>query len=530
MFRSKILFLAVLFMETHLFGQGDVLKGKLVDSSTSEPIAFATIALKGQTVGVISNQDGGFILPERFNRLGDTLRISSMGYEKKEILISTLSTELPTTVYLNPSLFILEEAIVNGKKRKPLSARKIVRTAIEKIPENYPFIPFSTVGYYRDYQLKNHQYLNLNEAILEVFDMGFQRDDNSTTKVQIYDYKKNSDFERDTLADRPYNYKTKKKVVNRSFLKSYDGNEFVLLRIHNALRNYKINSYDYVNKLQVDLLWNHRFWKDSNTYVNDEMLYVLNFERVTESSIGSGVLFISAIDFAIHKMEYTVFGDTDDDNGLKKNSKKRADAIIFKTTISYKKNDGKMYLNYISFYNTFRIKKPSSFFIKDILVDLSRKRFEVNFNSRPDEKNVHKERNFNFQIKGKRINFEKLEVFGNRVLLYPSLRSEEEVVAFTKIAQLSEGDQDEQRQLSNIFNIKVKNLRDNQGNHLNRGFYEDFKQYREFFVQQVKPKTTFPKDVLFMNKDKPIFEDQPIFKPENFDDYWMNTPLKEDIN
>ena len=30
-----------------------------------------------------------------------------------------------------------------------------------------------------------------------------------------------------------------------------------------------------------------------------------------------------------------------------------------------------------------------------------------------------------------------------------------------------------------------------------------------------------------MKKDRPIFQDQPMIKPDNFDEYRMNTPLKK---
>jgi len=61
---------------------------------------------------------------------------------------------------------------------------------------------------------------------------------------------------------------------------------------------------------------------------------------------------------------------------------------------------------------------------------------------------------------------------------------------------------------------------------VNKITYEDYKQYREFFVQETKPNGTVLKDTLFMKKDLPIFQDQPMLKPDNFDEYWMNTPLK----
>ena len=57
-------------------------------------------------------------------------------------------------------------------------------------------------------------------------------------------------------------------------------------------------------------------------------------------------------------------------------------------------------------------------------------------------------------------------------------------------------------------------------------FIRNINQFREFFVQEVKPNVKSPVDSLFMEKRKPIFKDQPIIKPDNFNDYWMNTPLQ----
>ena len=74
------------------------------------------------------------------------------------------------------------------------------------------------------------------------------------------------------------------------------------------------------------------------------------------------------------------------------------------------------------------------------------------------------------------------------------------------------------------------NIRDVYGNLIHDPEIEDYQQFREFFVQRVKHDSRAPFDKLFMNKRKPIFEDQPIAKPKDFQDYWMNTPLQKDIN
>lgn len=64
--------------------------GQLVDSAQNEPIAFASIRIKGRALGVISNIDGTFKIPTRSKSLGDVIEISCMGYISTEILIESL--------------------------------------------------------------------------------------------------------------------------------------------------------------------------------------------------------------------------------------------------------------------------------------------------------------------------------------------------------------------------------------------------------------------------------------------------------
>lgn len=35
------------------------------------------------------------------------------------------------------------------------------------------------------------------------------------------------------------------------------------------------------------------------------------------------------------------------------------------------------------------------------------------------------------------------------------------------------------------------------------------------------------REVVLMQKNRPIFDNQPLTRPNNFDEYWMNTPLKK---
>jgi hypothetical protein len=537
----KVLFLVLTLTSLQIFAQSDFLQGEIIDVSTNEPIAFATIAIKGKAIGVISNLDGSFSLPERFKSLGDTLGISSMGYDKKEISISELSSNVLTRIYLQPSIFELEEAIVEAKKKRLPSARKILKRAIDNIPKNYPLQTFSTVGYYRDYQLDSLGYLNLNEALLEVFDAGFDEIDMLTSKIHIYDYVQNQSFRRDSLADDAYNYTDWRKIIENARLVNRGGNEFEILRAHDALRNYQLNAFDFVNNMSKgDILRYHAFYKLADTKSGEENLFAIRITRTEADFTARGTVFISKNDYAIHKFEYALY----DNSKVNSDRSLREDGIygqlIFEVTTAYKRGqDDKMFLNYISFHNRFRLAEPPKFAVKDVTVLSDRGAFAVRFNnalahlgtrfSGDIKRNVgeakeYEKRWYNFKYRHQKIKFETIRVVNDStVYLFPKMDS---IPLKNMMDELAAMDREDLAS-GNILQVRVSGLKDVDGNSLDVGAYKDYNQFREFFVQEIRANATFPTDYPFMDKRKPIFEDQPMQKPDNFQDYWMNTPLQK---
>lgn len=526
---TPLFFLLLLLVSNSVLAQQpEYIIGKLMDSETQEPIAFASIRIKDRALGIISNTDGSFKIPLRYKEYGDIIEISSMGYRTKEILIQDFSISGLNDVRLQSATLELEEAVITAKKkkRKKLTAKQIVRRALRAIPENYPVEPFSTVGYYRDYQLDSLGYVNLNEALLEVFDQGFDAMDSVTTKVKIFDYLENTGFRRDTLALQSYDYRFKegRKIIDKAFLASYGGNEFTILRVHDALRNYKIDSYSFVHRLKSDLLPKHKFKKGADTYRDSESLYVVKFQKLLLDYSAYGTMYISKRNFAIHKMEYTVYDRTKKlPNGII-NKHKTNNQLIFEITTEYRPENDRMYLNYISFHNTFQIWDPPKFILESITIDPDQRCFMLSFNQTPDLQDALNADNYILKYKGKKIDFAKI-VFddsdgnGKTVFLYPKMYPSR-FMSMSMAA--SKGPVD-----SLLLSTKVYNIRDEDGNLINEWTSRDYNQFREFFVQEVKPNVKSPVDSLFMEKRRPIIKDQPIIKPDNFDDYWMNTPLQK---
>jgi len=507
--------------------QPTYITGKLMDATTKEPVVFANIRIKDRALGVISNEDGSFRIPLRYKQLGDILEISSLGYRTREIPMASLSEERLNPIQLIPGTIVLDEAIVRGEvgKRK-YSARDIVKMAIEAIPENYPTQSFSTVGYYRDYQQKDGDYINLNEAILAVFDQGFDRGDFSTTEVQIFHSKRNSDFPRDSLAAQKYDYSTGSKVIDKAHLENYEGNEFTNLRIHDALRNFNAYSYDFVGNLETDFLVNHKFKKGDATFSDEEALYVIHGIGQRPGYRAHAKLFISKGDFAIHKMEYTLYDSSEKNTIRKKNKHGHKHKLIFDVVLEYARIQEKMYLNYISFHNAFLLHLPPVFALTDVGLSLTQGYFGLKFNRQVDSLSAGQPNNYTITFKGSPWQVGKIRVYGDSLHIYPKVK------AGTLANAMREVDAAVNKRTFNKdwVDVQVRNLKDVDGNIIHVPRVENYLQFREFFVQRVQLETRAPFDIRFMDKRKPIFEGQPVEPTPDYLEYWMNTPLQTTIH
>ncbi|WP_299214430.1 carboxypeptidase-like regulatory domain-containing protein [uncultured Dokdonia sp.] len=104
---------------------------RLIDSKTQEPIPFATIELS-ENQGVISNEDGIFTINlDQLKKIKDSVYISSMGYERKGIWMSSLTDSV---VRLSPKSFELKGVFLSSN---PLSAEEVIEKVKENMDKNY---------------------------------------------------------------------------------------------------------------------------------------------------------------------------------------------------------------------------------------------------------------------------------------------------------------------------------------------------------------------------------------------------------
>lgn len=504
-----------------ILGQAtDFIDGKLINSQDKSPIPFATIVVKNKAKGLISNFDGGFKIPYELKKSGDTLVISSIGYTSKEIPMSQLQKNQINVINLSSKTEVLDGVVLiaQKKKKKRRSARQIVQLALDKIPENYPFLPFSYVGYYRDYQMIRDKYVNLNEAIMQVYDPGFGVYDLKGTQTRIYTYRKNPAFIVDTIAAQPYDFKNKKKIISNASIGISRGNEYTLLRLHDAIRNYNIDSFDFVNRLDLNFVKNHTLRQLPDTSIDDVSLYSIGISKTLESVNVVGRIFISKGDFKIYKMQYAVYDKSKSvasrrSSNLSKGKDKGK--LLFEIIVEYQLYNGMMYPNYISFNNSFESLQPAKFVPIYIAIN-SEKHLKLTFNNTPLQKDALKKRNYKLRYKNKKLKIDSIVIKDNSALLYLNKNKVFESGSTRASATFSSED----------VRIKIKNIKDTTGNLIFAQEYMSYNQYREFFVQELKISEKKPLDTLYLRKNEANFLNQPIAPFHNLQNYWMNTPLK----
>lgn len=152
------------FLAVHqLFSQTTiVLKGQLLDAETKAPLPYASVYLKNETIGTISNTEGHFVFHIPKEQYASTVVIAAMGYANQELIPSEYKDN--TVIQMEPKHFELDEVQLSGAADKVLSAKEIVKRAYRKIPENYPAEPYILEGFVRDLQKEEDNYVEFLEC------------------------------------------------------------------------------------------------------------------------------------------------------------------------------------------------------------------------------------------------------------------------------------------------------------------------------------------------------------------------------
>ena len=184
-FQKSILILIAILLSLSLKGQQLIeskISGIILDSKSGEPLVNTFIFLKNHSeFNTLSDPNGEFSLSHPALFQTDTLVISLLGYQKKQILLKSLNRD-NNQIFLIQVDISLQEVVIQPDESL---FEEFFTKVIENIPSNYPTKKHQLNALYRRVSTDYNEYTKLVEAAVLVEDYDYKRDiSNSKIKIE----------------------------------------------------------------------------------------------------------------------------------------------------------------------------------------------------------------------------------------------------------------------------------------------------------------------------------------------------------
>jgi hypothetical protein len=155
------------------------ISGKIVDSQTQEPLAYASVTIKNTPAGTIANSEGQFVIHIPTTSNSNILHVSMLGYQSFEMPVSKINNKETLLISLNPAASYLPEVVVKDS----LTAKQILQRAYDHLKDNYSSKPYQLEGFYREIQKADGKYVSLIEAAVLIESQGMMSKSNDKIKL-----------------------------------------------------------------------------------------------------------------------------------------------------------------------------------------------------------------------------------------------------------------------------------------------------------------------------------------------------------
>ncbi len=143
-----------------------LIKGKVVDSATNQPVAYTNIGLEGTYYGTASDIDGNYELkvpPEFFDR---NIYFSAVGYSISKLPVFKLFEKDFNLIKLTEQSYSISNIDINAQSKV---IYRILRTASDDIAKNFATGPFNTVCNYT-FEKTTVDTIYFRKATVDIYD------------------------------------------------------------------------------------------------------------------------------------------------------------------------------------------------------------------------------------------------------------------------------------------------------------------------------------------------------------------------
>lgn len=311
-------------------------QGRVMDADNKKPVVFANVYLDGTSIGTVTNSEGEFILKIPKNIKNNVLGIAYLGYKNELIPLKNLESA-DNVIYLEPSPIPIEEIII--RTSDPV---QLLMAAIGNIKNNYPNSPEQQVGFYRETIKQNRNYIEVAEAVLDVYKASYINDFDFD-RVKIYKGRKNQDV----------------KKMDTILFKFQGGPKTAFL-----LDMVKTPG----NLLYEDLLEYYNFKLTGITKINNKESYIIEFDQKdnVDFPLYQGRIYLDIKSLAIAGVDFR-FSDKGIDLASselvrRKPVSMKLDVESGNYLVNYREINGKWYLNHVRSELVFKCKWDKKLF------------------------------------------------------------------------------------------------------------------------------------------------------------------------
>lgn len=252
------------------------ISGIVFDNESSEPLPYATIGLKHEGKGTVSNNNGEFSFKISPDNYSDTIVVSYLGYYAREIPVrQSLGNNFK--ISMRREFISIPEIII--KNQIP---QEIIHKTLSGIPHNYGSSPANMTAFYREGVLRKKDLQTYTEAILHIY---------------------KSAYSGSLLSDQIKIFKSRK-------IENIDISDTITVRLKAGLSTCLEldgirNSFDF---LSHDNFEEYSYRLTDIVSYDEEAAYEIEFGQKEgfEMPMYRGSLFINTADFALLKAEFEI--------------------------------------------------------------------------------------------------------------------------------------------------------------------------------------------------------------------------------
>lgn len=332
----KMLFLCLTFILGGMFAYADgslkSISGIAKDRSTKKKLENVSISIPGTNIATVTNEDGKFLIKLPDNIEMPSLKADLIGYSTSYLSAEEIAkSDKEITIMLSPLSNTLKEVTVYGGQPRPL-----IENAMEKIPQNYSDSSSLFTAFYRETIQKGKRFIGISEAMTKIYKKSYKTRTIDSDRVKVIKGRKLlSQKSSDTLAVKILGGPTLPVILD-------------VVKNENALFNK--NELDYYD-----------FKMDKIAFVDDRPQYVIEFSPkkvILPYPLSKGTVMIDCESLAFTRADFEM--DMSDKNKATSSIlRKKPAGLKFKPQeasyiVTYKLQDGKSYLNYISSKTRFK--------------------------------------------------------------------------------------------------------------------------------------------------------------------------------